>query len=1463
MHSPVPESLAWAHPLVQEWFIGKFGTPTEPQEQGWPHILAGRITLISAPTGSGKTLAAFLICIDRLVRKALSGDLTDRTEILYVSPLKALGNDIQKNLEGPLGEITALAGQKGLLMPEIRAAVRTGDTLMQERQRMLKRPPHILVTTPESLYILLTAQKSRGILTGVNTIIVDEIHAVADDKRGAHLALSLERLDALREAMPGALHAEPAVRIGLSATQKPIETVAHFLTGNGRPDPVVVNVGHKRVMDLAVEVPGQELGPVASNELWDEVYDRIVQLVQEHKSTLVFVNTRRLAERIAFNLAERMGEDVVGAHHGSLARKLRLEAESKLKNGELKVLVATASLELGIDIGHVDLAIHIGSPRSIGVSLQRFGRAGHWRGAVPKGRFFPTTRDELIECAALVRSIHHGELDRLIIPESPLDILAQQIVAVCAAEEWGEDELFTLVKRAYPYRDLERRDFDDLLGMLADGIASQRGRFGAYLYRDRVNKRLKARRGARMVAIMNGGAIPETALYTVVAEPEGTVVGTLHEDFAVESLKGDIVLLGNMSWRIRRIEGAGRILVEDAHGAPPSIPFWLGEAPGRTTELSYQLGELRQAISDLAPNTVPGFVNQKSPEVLNAVDWLKRECGLDDSGAEQAIEYVVTGRTVLGAVPTTNTIIAERFFDEGGGMQLIVHAPFGARINKAWGLSLRKRFCVSFNFELQAAATDNGVNISLAEQHSFPLADVFHFLHENTVKEVLQQAALLSPLLETRWRWDANRALALLRNWNGKKIPLQVQRTRSADLLASVFPDAAQCQENADGPIVVPDHPLLREVMKDIFQEAMDLEGLKDVLRKIRSGEIKCIAVDTPVPSVFSHEILNSNPYAFLDDAPLEERRARAVEMRRTLPESVLQEVGALDPAAIAEVRADAWPDVRDADELADALQTLIALPENFQPPAHSSPAEAWQDFLNSLRQTNRAARAIVHRNDGAQPPSAVTFWVSAEKAKAFRAIYPDAQFEDQLPPVDGEVPSQEDALKAMVTGWLTHLGPTNAAALAALLHLPVAEIDKTLLRIESTGLILRGHFTNKPAAEVPGSPASAAVALAGVEWCERRLLARIHRLTLGTLRKQVEPVTAATFMRWLLRWQHVSPGSQARQEHGALQVLRQLQGFEIPASAWERQVLARRISNYDPKLLDQLCLTGAVGWGRLSPHPAMLEDSSGSGRRVVPTSVAPITFFVRDEAQWMALPSVRAAHRDAEQEVRGLGEGAREVLAFLRTRGASFFADIVRGTDKLKAEIETALWELVAGGLVTADGFDNLRALIDPKRRSGQGSGKSIRPRHSAGRWSLLYPPHGEDGGRAVESVCRVLLERYGVVFRELLVRETMLPRWRDMLITFRRLEDRGEIRGGRFISGFIGEQFALPVAVESLRAMKNLPLTGEIITISAADPLNLAGIVVPGERVPAISGKYVSFKDGGLVATPEAMPLSVVGRL
>jgi ATP-dependent Lhr-like helicase len=1538
MFSP-SSSLAWAHPLVAEWFVRKFGTPTEPQEQGWPHILAGRTTLISAPTGSGKTLAAFLACIDRLVRKALAGDLHDRTEVLYVSPLKALGNDIQKNLEVPLSEILQMAGERGLLMPEIRTAVRTGDTLMHERRAMLKRPPHILVTTPESLYILLTAEKSRAILRDVETVIVDEIHAVADDKRGTHLTLSLERLEALTY--------RPPVRIGLSATQKPIEEVAHFLTGNGRPAPVIVDVGHKRKLDLAVEVPGSSLGPITTNEMWDEIYNRLVELVEQHRSTLVFVNTRRLAERFAHNLGERLGEDNVAAHHGSLSRKLRLSAEQKLKEGKVKVLVATASLELGIDIGTVDLVVQISSPRAIAVALQRVGRSGHWRGALPKGRFFAGTRDDLLECAALVRAIRQGDLDRLIIPEAPLDILAQQIVATCAAESstarvaraprprtpegasevedskrelwvhdvatssaepmttaaletragrprhtsqpseddggWDEDELFALVTRAYPYRSLSRETYNSILEMLSEGIASRRGRYGAYIHHDKVNRKLRPRRGSRLAAITSGGAIPETALFTVVAEPEGIVVGTLDEDFAVESNAGDIMLLGNTSWRIRRVEGkSGRVLVEDAHGAPPSVPFWRGEAPARTQELSAHVAGLRKDISDRLRDISPIGISPSQPTVAETIAWLKEECGLDDAGAEQSIEYILQGRAVLGDVPTQDTIIAERFFDEGGGMQLIIHAPYGGRINKAWGLALRKRFCRSFNFELQAAATDNGLNIALAEQHSFPLADVFHFLNAATVQPILEQAALASPFFGTRWRWDANRALALLRFQGGKKVPPQIQRMRSDDLLASVFPDVAACQENIVGDIQIPNHPLVQEVMKDVLTEAMDVDGLRALLSGIQQGRIRCLAVDTPVPSQFSHEILNANPYAYLDDAPLEERRARAVEMRRILPESVLEEVGKLDPAAIAQVREEAWPDVRDADELHDVLHTLIAFPARVEAgdsPAQADPAPVslvgiddagkvgraaldgtaegccphashsaseWQPCFQRLIEQGRAARA---------EHGGVSYWVAAERARIFSLLFPGAQFDRPLAEIQGSLPSFDDALLALVTGWMSHLGPATASQLGGLLGLPASEIDKALLRMEASGALLRGQFAGTASRAGAPTPHQHEPEL---EWCERRLLARIHRLTVATLRKQIEPVTAAQFMRWLLRWQHVASGARVQGERATLEVLRQLQGFEIPANAWERQILGRRIANYDPKWLDQLCLTGAVGWGRLSPHPATLDDTAAGKRRVIPTSVAPITFFVREEADWMT------PHRpDSEQpEARGLSEGARQVLDFLRQRGASFFADIVRGTGRLKAEVETSLWELVAGGLITADGFDNLRSLLDPKRRSGQGSGRAARPRHSTGRWALLYTDQAADRNRAVEATCWMLLKRYGIVFRDLLARETNLPKWRELQMAFRRLEDRGEIRGGRFVDGFLGEQFALPVAVESLRATRKMPLTGETIVLSAADPLNLVGILLPGERVPAISGKTVIFHDGAVVREAlDSHPLTAMG--
>jgi ATP-dependent Lhr-like helicase len=1434
------EALHWAHPVVQEWFTARFGTATEPQAQGWPHILAKKTTLISAPTGSGKTLAAFLTCIDRLVRKAIAGELVDATQVLYVSPLKALGNDIQKNLEQPLGEILQIAAKHGFLMPEIRTAVRTGDTLMKERRAMLKRPPHILVTTPESLYILLTAQKSREILRSIETVIVDEIHAVADDKRGTHLALSLERLEALAD--------RPPVRIGLSATQKPIELVAHFLAGSGRPEPVIVQIGHQRAIDIAVEVPRSELAAVATHEMWDEIYDRLAQLVAQHRSSLLFVNTRRLAERVAHHLAERLGKEAVATHHGSLSRKLRLEAEQKLKAGEVKVLVATASLELGIDIGSVDLVCQIGSPRSIAVAWQRIGRSGHWHGAIPKGRIFAVTRSELIECAALVRAMRRGDLDRISIPENSLDILAQQIVAACASEDWSEDGLFALVRRAYPYRNLERSDFEEVIAMLSEGISARRGRYGAYLHRDRVNGRVHARRGSRLAAITSGGAIPDNALYAVVAEPEGAHVGTVDEDFAVESLRGDIMLLGNSSWRIRRVE-AGRVLVEDAKGAPPNVPFWRGEAPARTRELSQQVAELRQKISDLTEGIPYRSPLRDFEATARAVRWLEEECGLDRSGAEQAVEYIVAGRSVLGAVPTQTTIIAERFFDESGGMQLVIHAPFGGRINKAWGLALRKRFCRSFNLELQAAATDEGINIALSDQHSFPLADVFRFLHPSSVGKVLEQAVLTSPLFTTRWRWDASRALALLRFQGGRKVPPQIQRMRADDLLAAVFPDAAACQENIQGEMQIPVHPLIREVMKDALTEAMDLEGLRELLPQILDGRIRCLAVDTPVPSQFSHEILNANPFAYLDDAPLEERRARAVEMRRVLPETVASDIGRLDPAAIEEVRKDAWPDVRDAEELHDALETLVALPE-LGPPGPfdteindgslsaarhelegtvAASNSQWKNFFEDLASQGRVGRASI---------SDRIFWVTAERTQLLASIFPEIHFDSSIAEIGQPVLPKEEALSAVLLGWLQHSGPVTAQVLARLLNLPESEVSNSLLRIEATGAILRGRFSDTRSG--------------GIEWCERRLLARIHRLTIGKLRKEIEPVTAAQFMRWLARWQHLAPGTLTLGERGLLEILRQLQGYEAPANVWEAEILKRRVADYDPATLDNLCLRGAVGWGRLSPHPAMLHERAGQGRRIVPSSIAPITFFVREDADWMA-----CRHHTSEFDGQwGISRGAKEVFDLLGSRGALFFTDIVRGTRQLKSEVEAHLWELVAAGLITADGFDNLRALIDPKRRSGQGRGRTVRPRDSGGRWSLLFTDKAGDRGLAIESTCWMLLRRYGIVFRELLTRESIQLPWREVLIALRRLEDRGEIRGGRFVNGFLGEQFALPVAADSLRASRSQQPTEEAVRIAAADPLNLVGIILPGDRIPANSGRSFALRDG-VVAESDPSPI------
>jgi ATP-dependent Lhr-like helicase len=1434
-----PASLAWAHPVVAEWFLAKFGSPTEPQIEGWPSIVSGDPTLISAPTGSGKTLAAFLVAIDTLLRQTIDGSLPPQTQVIYISPLKALSNDVQKNLDLPLREIQQLAMQRGYLCPEIRTGVRTGDTPTKDRAAMLRNPPHILVTTPESLYLLLTAGKSREHLRHVRTVIVDEIHAIADDKRGAHLALSLERLDALvmgeNRLSPGAYltgRSEAPQRIGISATQNPIELVAQFLVGCdvSRKPARIIQVGQRRHLDLAIEVPSDELSSVATNGMWSEIFDKLAAHANNHRSTLVFVNTRRLVEKIAFSLAERLGAEHVAAHHGSLSRDLRLDAEQRLKAGEIKILVATASLELGIDIGDIDLVCQINSTRAVAVAMQRVGRAGHWRGAIPKGRLFATTRDDLLEQAALIQKMRAGELDRLEIPEQPIDVLMQQIVACCGAESWEEDALFDVMRRAYPYRNLTRELFDEIVTLLNTGIEASRGRYGAYLLRDGVQHQLHPRRGARMIAIANGGAIPDTALFNVILQPEGIQIATLDEHFAVDSSPGDVVLLGNTSWRIQRVEAAGRVLVEDAHGASPNLPFWFGEAPQRTAVLCDGVGELREKISAMTPNVPPGFISPAQPEVAAATDWLQERCGVCASGALQLVAYIVTGRAVLGAVPSKTTIIAERFFDEGGGMQLILHAPFGGRINKAWGLALRKRFCRGFNFELQAAATDNGINISLAEQHSFPLADVFQFLTEQTAKELLEQAAIASPIFKTRWRWAAGRSLQLLRMSKGKRIAPQVQRTRSEDLLASVFPQAAACFETIVGDIQIPAHPLVDEVMKDVLQEAMDLEGLIEVLKGIKDGSIRCLAVDTPVPSQFAHELLNANPYAYLDEAGLEERRARAVSLGRGVPDSVVAGAGQLDQAAIDTVRRECWPDLRDEHELHDLLQSVVALPLSI---LDRPEARHWPTFYERLIHSGRASTI-----DCAGTPC----WMATERIADVALLWGDSE---KAP----KKVTKESVLKQCVQGWLQILGPVTAASFAAFLRVDAADVFKAFLAMEMQGLLMRGVFENAKTEEDHA-----------IEWCERRILQRIHRLTMGTKRRQVEAVAPAIYMDWLLRWQHLAPQTQLAGEEGVLDALRQLEGFEAPAVEWERTLLPARVAGYAPRWLDALCLSGAVGWGRVSPHPAWSEGDGAAPRRVIPTNAAPITFYVRETADWLP----RALAEQCVEEAKlaaALSPEALQVRGLLQQRGACFANDLQRISGLTRPQTQQALWELATAGLAAADGFDQLRAMMDPRRKHVASSSEK-KTRSSAGRWSILCdevhtaPTRAEQARRtdqAHESAAKMLLARYGMLFRDLLVRESNAPKWRDLLGILRRLEARGEVRGGRFVSGFGGEQFALPEAVESLRLSRPATDAAEIL-VAAADPMNLVGIAVPGDRIASVPGKSVSYRKGAVICDDKA---------
>ena len=1397
--------LSRFHPVIERWFSNRFAEPTEPQRRAWPVIQQGGDVLIAAPTGSGKTFAAFLSAIDGLVRQGLNGELRDEIQAVYVSPLKALSNDVQKNLSEPLAEIRATLAEQGLPDVHVRTLVRTGDTPQSERQAMLSRPPHILVTTPESLYLILTSERAREMLRTVRTVIVDEIHAVARDKRGSHLALSLARLDALVGKRPQ--------RIGLSATQRPIEEIAQFLVGTGQQPPTIVDAGHIRTLDLALEIPSSPLEAVMSAEVWEEVNTRIAELISQHRTTLVFVNTRRLCERLTMHLSERLGADHVTSHHGSLSREKRLEAEERLKKGELQALVATASLELGIDIGSVDLVIQVGSTRSIATLLQRVGRAGHRLGAIPKGRLFPLSRDELIECAAMLRATREGRLDRLIIPNKPLDILAQQIVAAAAGEEWDENDLYERMRSAYPYRDLSRAEFDDVVQMLAEGFTTRRGRRSAHIHYDGINKRLKGRRGARLAAITSGGAIPDLGDYRVILEPTETFVGTLNEDFAIESMPGDIFQLGNTSYQIIKVE-SGQVRVADAKGQPPTLPFWVGEAPGRTNELSEEVSRLRQDVAD------------RLDDPPAAIQWLVDTIGMNDAGARTIVEYLGATRQILGTIPTQQCLVLERFFDEAGGMQLVLHAPFGSRINRAWGLALRKRFCRSFNFELQAAATEDAIVLSLGPQHSFPLEDVFQYLKPATAEHLLVQAMLDAPVFGTRWRWNATRALAVLRFRGGRKVPTPLQRMEAEDLVAAVFPDQLACPENLVGDREIPDHPLVNQTIADCLLEAMDFPGLKRVLEGMEAGQLTMIARDTTEPSPLCHEVINARPYAFLDDAPLEERRTQAVITRRGLDVKTADEFGKLDQAAIDLVKDQAWPDPENADELHDALLVMSVIPI-----AECGLRNA--EWKGEFEKLVGAGRATVMNE---------RLWGATERVPMLQAAFPDAAFVPVVTPPQRERAkswSREDAIRELVRGRLEVIGPTTVADVAAALGLPSGDVDFALAALEHEGFALRGRFS---------------AGVEGTEWCERWLLARIHRYTLDRLRKEIEPVAAADFLRFLFKWQRLATGSRGEGPEGLAAVLDLLDGYELAAGAWESDVLPARLTDYDPLWLDGLCLSGEIAWGRL--HAIRNAEVGMRNRKVGPVRSTPIALFRRDRGEiW------RAGNPEVDPAALPLSSTGKALLGAFEAKGALFFGDLVNATGLLRTEVEKGLAELVAWGLVSSDSFAGLRALLVPSdRRRPIGPGAYRRRGRiapfgveTAGRWARTHarPPIPEE--QVAEAIAWQLLRRYGVVFRRLVQRETLLAPWRDILRVYRRLEARGEIRGGRFVGGFSGEQYALPEAIGLLRSTRREQGADELIAVSGADPLNLVGILTPGDVVPAITTNRVLYRDGVPVVVKE----------
>jgi len=1080
------------NPIINQWFTQTFKQPTPVQAASWEQIATGQDVLLSAPTGSGKTLAAFLSAIDQLF--VAGADQTTGLKVVYVSPLKALSNDININLQQPLAAINQLATGG----TQITSAVWTGDTESYQREKIKKQPPHILVTTPESLFNILTSKAGREMMGGVETVIVDEIHALAPNKRGAHLLLTLMRLEALTYKRPQ--------RIAISATQRPIEKMQHYVL---HPEhSVAVNLGHKRDMSLSIELPESPLAAIMSNEQWGEIYQQLAEQIKAHKTTLVFVNNRRLAERVAKHLAERVGEEWVTAHHGSLAKEHRLQAEQALKAGKLKAIVATASLELGIDIGDVDLVCQLGSPGSVQAFLQRVGRSGHGVDRTPKGQIYPLTIDDLLEATAMLKAIDNDALELTAFPHQPLDVLAQQIVAEVSQRPWPAKQLHQLMTGASIYKDLSAEAFQQVVQMLADGYSGRSTFKKALIFYDETTDEIRPRKAAALTALLNGGTIPEQFDYDVRLMPDDLKIGTLNEDFSFESIPGDIFQLGNHSYRILKVQ-TGTVFVEDAAGQPPNIPFWFGVQMWRSDVLSEAVSDLRAELNEL--------LTQPAAEL----DW-----PVGPEGQAQLSNYAIKTQDVLGLMPTQKDIVVERFFDGNNDMHLVIHSVYGSRVNRAWGLALRKKFCRQFNFELQAAALEDALILSLSSTHSFELSTIKSYLNAEGVREVLIQALLDTPFFVTQWRWNASVALAVKRRKGGKKIIPQFQRNEAEDLVAEVFPEQIACAENIAGNRTVPDHPLVTQTLIDCTEGIMDVNKLADILRGLDTGDINIHYIDSPTPSPTSLAIINARNYAFLDEAPAEERRTLAVHTQ-SLDQSFAS--NDISPAAAAAFNRSIQPKIRDLDELQEWVMFCGLLwPDE---------AEPYQEGLEQLLAAGRLHQ-INHQGT--------------------RLIY-SAKFAELVTAMctrPAEI--NETAFESMVSNRLTLSGLVDFSELHKRLPVAASLLLQALMRLETQGVAFQ---------------------FGQDQWIERHHLARLRQTQLSQQRRRDKTLSADAYQDFIHDWQYLSQPANGLE--GLAQVLRQWQGFATPATDWEEQVIKPRVQDYHGMMLDMLCQSGQFIWKR------------------------------------------------------------------------------------------------------------------------------------------------------------------------------------------------------------------------------------------------------------------------------------------